>query len=138
MHQQEIEALGVKWPEPYEGRPFVDGEVTWHRPVQRVHYSPPAYPDLEIETDWEEVYDEGWEEYRRIPTAWRTLTDEEWAEALATYEKAKAEYYKTNGTWVVPGATTVEGVFFTCDGLTARGLYGKDKWFWTDVEWTET
>jgi hypothetical protein len=129
MNRETIELYGVAWPDPHpETRePFVEVTAFERRSNdQIVHHCPPSPPERRIATAWETAYNGDGEEYEE-PTAWRDLDDDEWAAALAAYERVKG-----NTMAIVRGQETIEGRFVTASGAYARGMYaGSWRWFET-------
>lgn len=136
MTPTELARWDVAWPGPHPetGEQFVSVEQFERRQEsQTVHFLPPNYPSRQIATAWETAYDEDGYEYE-AEIAWRDLTDDEWAAALAAYEKALAEWNRTGGRVRVPGATTITGRFSTASGAWAEGDSDGKRWLWR--EWS--
>lgn len=129
-----MERFGIAWPDkhPDTGEPFTDAK-NFERTgsVQMVHHLPIGYPSRKVAIQWETRWsDEGeWCEEYDVPTKWRTMTDDEWAEALAHYEKHKNE---TVG-FATAGPDRIEGTFQTPSGSWAKGLWTGSEWHWTET-----
>lgn len=125
--------LGIAWPDrhPTTGEPFaeLDG-FSRTCSVQTVHHMPIGYPSREVAIEWETRWsDEGeWSEEYEVPTKWRTMADDEWANALAHYEKHKHETFG----FVPAGQDHIEGTFETASGSWAKGVWTGKEWFWTE------
>lgn len=121
-------AWGIAWPgaHPETGEPFVSADrMTLSGGRRPVHHLPPSRPSRTIATAWETVYNDDGDEYEE-PTAWRDLTDEEWAEALAHYERIK-----DRTVTYVASPVVVEARFRTESGATADGIGDGKAWTWT-------
>ena len=73
------------------------------------------------------------EEGDEFVVEWRTLSDEEWAEATAAHERAVAEYKRTGGIYTrADGPQNVYGDFLLEDGSAARGIFSRpgSRWVW--------
>lgn len=78
------------------GSRVVRGSIDINRAVSEYHYLEPGPPSRRVST-----WDEDDIEHERV------LTDEEFAQAQANYEKRHAEWARTCGTVQVAGQTTV-------------------------------
>lgn len=123
--RSEIEALGL-WPtepHPSTGEPFVEcvafDQRTDHQTLRSLR---PSKPDREVYT-----YEDD------CPVYVRDLTDEEYAAAIASWEKADAEWKRTNGMFVTRGQTHTSGTFKTASGATASGECAGTHWRWTST-----
>lgn len=126
--------LGIEWPDkhPDTGEPFTDVKGFARTcSIQKVHHLPIGYPERRVATAWETqtIYDGDYVDEIDVLTAWRDLTDDEWAAALAHYEKHKHE---TMG-FVPGGPPMIEGEFETASGSRAKGQWDGEKWFWTET-----
>jgi hypothetical protein len=127
MDQEAFEACGYPWPgnHPATRAPFVKANVTRAAQTHTMYLNPPAPPSREMVTEWD---DDG-------PVVWKTLTDEELTAAQSEYEKALAEYRRTNGiVRVKAGPDLITGRFVCADGAWAEGELGPDGWRWTAWE----
>ena len=123
------------WPtetHPHTGEPFIEGSICADYPQDRFEYRRPDRPEPRVETkpmvcEWdgeEEWYEEA--EYR-------DATAEEYADMLANYEKALAEWTRTMGVIFVHGPTHITGEFRCKSGSSVRGVRRDDgKWSWLD------
>ena len=136
MTKDFLAQYGIAWPDkhPDTGESFGTVEKFSRTcSIQTVHHLPIGYPERRVATDWETqtVYDDEWEDEIEVPTAWRDLTDEEWAAALAHYEKHKSD---TVG-YVPSGPDYIEGTFETASGAWAKGVYDGERWHWHETWW---
>lgn len=63
----------------------------------------------------------------------RDRTDEEFAEALAAWEKADAQWLACMGTFTTRGPTITAGTFRTASGAMAQGYWAPKGWYWTST-----
>ena len=133
-----FEVMGGPWPPPSEdtGRRRLSRctEIRCEKQVQQVQQVVgPARPDREVPVAWETVVDADGEEDDYV-SEWRTLSDAEYAEAMATYEKASAEFRRTGGLhFVKTGPDIVTATFVAEDGSIGVGRCVDSKWIW--IEW---
>ena len=126
MTPAEIEEFGAKWPSkhPKSGEPFVRGVAGLESSTGVTQMAPPAPPERQVATAWEP---DG------RPTAFRTLTDEEYAASVTAYRNARIAYGTTGGTAAIKRAGTVlEGRFETDEGDWAVGSFVDGQWVWQD------
>lgn len=130
-----LEVAGIPWPTPtreVDGSEFVSVDSVEFYPqeefVQLLEPSPPVRDipaRVEVDEDGEEHVVE-----------WRALTDEEYAEAYALYERAWKRWLSTMGRErIKTGPTIVEARFRTKHGTLAEGRFyeGSPRWQWISV-----
>lgn len=127
-----VRELGLTWPDrhPAIGEPFVDCDLSRESQRQLLTFGRPSKPEREVYE-----YEEYWDEYdsmieRRLV---RTLTDEEFDEAMAQYRKALHQWERTQGRARSKGPTITRATFRTASGWYAKGLWVEQekRWEWT-------
>ena len=126
---------GLAWPAPHPdtGEPFTEGTFTRNMNRQMVRWPRPMRPDRQVVTATEWVTDEdGYDE--EIATAWRDLSDAEWAEVTASYDAAVRRWDETGGIAFTAGRPETTGTFTTASGASASGTLDGDAWYWHETE----
>lgn len=120
--EDEFKAMGLTWPKthPVSGEAFVADDLERSRDSQVHHYLGPMPPSREVVTEWDG--DE--------PSAWRELTDDEFAAAQAQYMACEAEFRRTGGVVRTVGPTTTRCTFRCANGDTAEGIWDGKAWQW--------
>jgi len=129
--------MGLTWPEPDKdmgNRRFARcTDLKRHAQHDRMHYLPPIMPSREVLCDTEEDFLVGDSDYTDQGHT-RTMTDEEWAVALANYEKAQEQWHRSGGVAIVKaGPDIIDATFVLEDGGIAKGRWTGKGWAW--LEW---
>jgi hypothetical protein len=109
---------------PVTGEAFVDVEINSTNNIETGYYLPPSPPERTV-TEWD---DDGLETER-------TLSLDEYADALQAHEKAAEEYKRTGGVYVYKGSPShTTAKLRTATGNTAEAiLAGSGEWVFTKV-----
>jgi len=101
---------------------FVRVSIECKRNDELVHWLPPTQHDGNV-YEW----DDACNDYVFV----REMTAEEKEKADAAYEKASAEWKRTQGAAYVAGPTTTRGTFYTASGDVAEAMLDRnDAWHW--------
>lgn len=135
MTPVEFARWGLAWPatHPETGEPFTTGTFQRNMNRQQIRWPRPERPSRQVAAAVETWLDEDGDEHESV-TAWRDLTDAEWAEVMTSYEAAVRRWDETGGIAFTPGQTTTTGTFKTGSGATASGDYGGGRWCWREWE----
>jgi hypothetical protein len=125
--------LGDKWPnsnhpatdEPFEKCLFIEQD----QQIQEFRWGPPIKPSRNI-YNYDEIDPDEIE-----PVFVRTMTEEEYIEALNDYEAERKRWYDSNGIMHIPtGDIKVTGKFVTKSGNWAKGewLHRPGEWYWSE------
>ncbi len=115
--------LGVAFPDPWLGEPFIRAEVSEEVDTSVVWYGPPCRPCREV-YEWDEIAD--------TDVYVRTMSAEEFAGELRQYEQARKEWAKDGGQKiVVNGPSKITGTFQTVSGSRCEGIWDGSAWVWT-------
>lgn len=124
MRSAWLKTTGVPWPHahPTSGFEFVTAEsLDISRAHEFVRYERPPAPTRKVPAAWNEDGE---------PTAFRELSEKEWADALDAFRRAVAEWHQNGGFgWIAEGER-ISATFFCADRTWARGLYRAGKWVW--------
>lgn len=134
-----FESNKLPWPpasNDIDGTEFVRCEQMIVQPqFETLRYLQPSYPlrRVAVAFAYDEETDEEW------PTEYRDMTDAEWNEALASYEKAMREWRRTHGTVRrKTGPDILDATFVTKGGARAVGRLVRGTKQWTWLEWSMT
>ena len=109
------------------GSPVVDYDMTTRNELVEHRYLPPSPPMRTVD-----VYDEFQGDGEVI--GYRTLSDEEFAQATQAYEQRSAEYKLTGGIHRTQGQVRITIKVTCADGTTAEGECAGKEWLWTSWE----